>query len=119
MASEKSPAMTEQEAIAKAEQELSTSRYLSEISRNPGMSAIHNNRCAWLSVLVRLARKALAEEVNRAVRCSYCDPSSQDYNPCWLCKKGGTAHDVEHCHETNYGDYEPMQPHCHLCGRKL
>ena len=53
------------------------------------------------------------------VRCAYCDPGSQDYNPCWLCKKGGTAHDVEHCHETNYGDYEPMQPHCHLCGRKL
>lgn len=53
------------------------------------------------------------------VRCSYCDPGSQDYNPCWLCKKGGTAHDVEHCHKTNYGDYEPMQPHCHLCGRKL
>ena len=53
------------------------------------------------------------------VRCAYCDPGSQDYNPCWLCKKGGTAHDVEHCHGTNYGDYEPMQPHCHLCGRKL
>lgn len=53
------------------------------------------------------------------VRCSYCDPESKDYNPCWLCKKGGTAHDVEHCHSTNYGDYEPMQPHCHLCGRKL
>lgn len=53
------------------------------------------------------------------VRCSYCEPGSQNYNPCWLCKKGGTAHDVEHCHKTNYGDYEPMQPHCHLCGRKL
>ena len=58
-------------------------------------------------------------EAVEVVRCAYCDPGSQDYNPCWLCKKGGTAHDVEHCHRTNYGDYEPMQPHCHLCGRKL
>ena len=58
-------------------------------------------------------------DVVEVVRCSYCNPDSQDYNPCWLCKKGGTAHDVEHCHKTNYGDYEPMQPHCHLCGRKL
>lgn len=65
--------------------------------------------------------EAWLDEVYEAtvVRCSYCNPSSQDYNPCWLCKKGGTAHDVEHCHKTNYGDYEPMQPHCHLCGRKL
>lgn len=53
------------------------------------------------------------------VRCSYCDPNSKEYNPCWLCEKGGTAHDVEHCHSTNYGDYEPVQAHCHLCGRKL
>ena len=58
-------------------------------------------------------------EAVEVVRCAYCDPGSRDYNPCWLCKKGGTAHDVEHCHVTNYRDYEPMQPHCHLCGRKL
>lgn len=74
---------------------------------------------AQYAVAFAIAKNALREKVNRAVRCSYCDPSSQDYNPCWLCKKGGTAHDVEHCHKTNYGDYEPMQPHCHLCGRKL
>lgn len=66
-----------------------------------------------------IAEYLIANGVTIPVRCSYCDPDSQDYNPCWLCKKGGTAHDVEHCHKTNYGDYEPMQPHCHLCGRKL
>ena len=60
-----------------------------------------------------------AADAVEVIRCAYCNPRSQDYNPCWLCKKAGTSHDVERCHKTNYGDYEPMQPHCHLCGRKL
>ena len=69
-------------------------------------------------VIAAIAEQPTVDAVE-VVRCAYCDPGSRDYNPCWLCKKGGTAHDVEHCHGTNYGDYEPMQPHCHLCGRKL
>ena len=69
-------------------------------------------------VIAAIAGQPTVDAVE-VVRCAYCDPGSRDYNPCWLCKKGGTAHDVEHCHVTNYGDYEPMQPHCHLCGRKL
>lgn len=75
--------------------------------------------CVSTLDLKKTVANLIANGVTVPVRCSYCDPSSQDYNPCWLCKKGGTAHDVEHCHKTNYGDYEPMQPHCHLCGRKL
>ena len=57
MANEKRLIFTEQEAIAKAEQELSTSSYIAECTLNPGMRAIHKNRCQWLSVIVRLAKK--------------------------------------------------------------
>lgn len=57
MANEKRLILTEQEAIAKAEQELSTSRYIAECTRSPGMRAIHEKRCEWLSVIVRLAKK--------------------------------------------------------------
>ena len=76
-------------------------------------------RACWVDDAIGLIDDAPAVDAVEVVRCAYCDPGSRDYNPCWLCKKGGTAHDVEHCHETNYGDYEPIQPHCHLCGRKL
>lgn len=57
MANENRLIMTEQEAIAKAEQELITSRYVAECTRSPGMRAIQEKRCAWLSVIVRLAIK--------------------------------------------------------------
>lgn len=75
--------------------------------------------CTAYQKALDILRDAPTVDAVEVVRCAYCDPGSRDYNPCWLCKKGGTAHDVEHCHETNYGDYEPIQSHCHLCGRKL
>ena len=50
------------EAIVMAEQELTTSRYIAECSRSPGMKAIHNKRIAWLSVIVRLAKTAVKGE---------------------------------------------------------
>lgn len=59
MENEKRLIMNEQEALAKAEQELSLCRHMAECTRNPGMRTIHNNRCAWLSVIVRLAKKTL------------------------------------------------------------
>lgn len=47
--------MTDQEAIAMAKQELSTSSYLGEITRSPGVCAIHRKRCSWLARLIALA----------------------------------------------------------------
>ena len=72
MANEKRLILTEQEAIAKAEQELSTSRYIAECTRSPGMRAIHDKRCSWLSVIVWLAKKAATVDAVEVVRCNDC-----------------------------------------------
>lgn len=52
-------AMTDQKAIELAKQELSTSSYLGEITRSPGIRAIHAKRCSWLARLVALAEYGL------------------------------------------------------------
>ena len=105
MANEKRQIMTEQEAIAQAEQELSTSRYIAECTRSPGMKAIHNKRCSWLSVIVSLAKKALKADAVEVVHgrwmkgkypgeyiCSHCgleyceaDPEEKPYKYCPEC----------------------------------
>lgn len=54
--------MTNQEAIKKAEQELSTSVYLGAISRSPGMKEVHEHRAEWLTSVIALAKKQLAFE---------------------------------------------------------
>lgn len=51
--------MTNEEAIAKAEQELQTSDYIAECTVNPGLHKIHATRSTWLSIIVRLAKQAL------------------------------------------------------------
>lgn len=54
--------MTNYEAIEKAKQELSLSRYLAEISRNAGLRSIHERRCSWLSKVVALAERTLKQD---------------------------------------------------------
>ncbi|MBQ2785847.1 MAG: hypothetical protein IJF02_05040 [Oscillospiraceae bacterium] len=72
MANDNPFCMNAQEAIAKAEQELSTSFYIADISRSPGMKAIHSNRCRWLSVIVGLAKKIANGKAVEVVRCKDC-----------------------------------------------
>lgn len=72
MANDNQFCMNAQEAIAKAEQELSTSFYIADISRSPGMKVIHSNRCRWLSVIVGLAKKIANGKAVEVVRCEQC-----------------------------------------------
>ena len=74
--------LTEQEAIAKAEQELSTSRYIAECTRNPGMRAIHDKRCSWLSVIVSLAKKSAAVDGATVQEWISVDERKPDLIPC-------------------------------------
>lgn len=53
--------MTTDEAIQAAEKELQISRYHEEVSPYPGIRAIHAKRATWLSILLQLAKKAIAK----------------------------------------------------------
>lgn len=51
--------MTVEEALAKAEEQLSHCIYLSETSTKPGIVKINSNKAKWLSVLLFYAKKGL------------------------------------------------------------
>ena len=81
MANEKRLVLTEQEAIAKAEQELSTSRYIAECTINPGMRAIHDKRCSWLSVILGLAKKAINGDAVEVVHGRWIQDVVEGFSP--------------------------------------
>ena len=104
MANEKRLIMTEQEAIAKAEQELSTSRYIAECTRSPGMRAIHDKRCAWLSVIVWMAKKALNVDAVEVVHAKW--ENVQNGKGC-----------CSNCHRLD--GIDNLATHCRYCGAKM
>ena len=55
--------LTNEEALQKAKQELSTSRYMAEYSFNNGLQKIHSNRVEWLALLVSMAEDSLYNTV--------------------------------------------------------
>ncbi len=63
--------MNGKEAIKQAKISLNQANYLSECGRNAGIRAMYNKKAEWLSVLIYLAEKALAERngENEQKRC--------------------------------------------------
>lgn len=57
--------MTVEEALAKAEEQLSHCIYLSETSTKPGIVKINSNKAKWLSVLLFYAKKAIKDQEER------------------------------------------------------
>lgn len=53
--------MTTDEAIQAAEKEFQISRYHEELSPYPGIRAMHSRRASWLSILLALAKQAIAQ----------------------------------------------------------
>lgn len=96
--------LTAQDAISKAEQELSTSRYIAECTRNPGMRAIHEKRCQWLSVIVGLAKKATNGDTVEVVHGR------------WI--KDGDVVVCSNCGEEHAWD-EYRATYCEDCGAKM
>lgn len=101
----------EQDAIATAEQELSTSRYISECTINPGMRAIHDKRCKWLSVIIQLAKKALNNDAVEVVHGQWLEvKDSLDIDRGWKCSN---------CNNSVYAmTYEPYE-YCPHCGSRM
>lgn len=52
--------MTIEDAIQEAEKELQLSRYHEEVSPYPGIRAMYSKRASWLSLLLDLAKQAIA-----------------------------------------------------------
>ena len=112
MVNDKRLIMSTEDAISKAEQELSTSRYIAECTRSPGMRAIHDKRCAWLSVIVALAKKAIkmyAVEVVHGRWIEKPNPWGQD---------GSHSYDCSVCGERTCVVGEKLR-YCPNCGAKM
>ena len=107
MANEKRLIMTEQDAIVAAEQELNVCRYIAECTRNPGMLAIHRKRCEWISVIIRLAKKALKANAVEVVHGRWVEHRPNVYE-CTACN-------------TWYGNYGGCEEwaYCPNCGAKM
>lgn len=56
--------MTKEEALAKAKKELELDNYVAETGINTGLRTIHENRSAWLSLVVGLAEKGLNNSID-------------------------------------------------------
>ena len=54
--------MSFEEAIKKADEELSKSIYYSECINNEGLRKVHSNKADWLSQVIFLAKKGLQAE---------------------------------------------------------
>lgn len=84
--------LTNEEALQKAKQELSTSRYMSECSFNNGLQKIHSNRVEWLSLVVSMAEDSLYNTV-KWTDSSIIMPENMSENagkkviPCLVCIK--------------------------------
>ena len=51
--------LTDKEALEKANDELREAIWLSECGKNAGIRKINENKCAWLSIIIYLAKQAL------------------------------------------------------------
>ena len=122
MADEKWLTMNAQDAIAKAEQELSTSSYIAEITRSRGMKVIHSERCRWLAVVVCLAKKAVNVDAVEVVHGRWEDEYGGKYaNPryrCSVCKEKA-LYKFERDLLGNYKEVQALTPNCPNCGAKM